>query len=109
MDTTTNFTVSIPDEKLQEIKNLCSTWPQKKFSSKSQLQSRFFLNRLLQTLRDHHKKNSITLSEDFHRDIAWFNAFLEKFNGISFFKKQKIDDSIHLDACLTGMGAVFSE
>ena len=117
---TTNFTLSIPDEKLQEIKNLCKIWKNKKFCSKNQLQSllgsllyvskcvkysRFFLNRLLQ--RNNHNKRSITLDEDFHRDISWFNSFLSIFNGTSFFQKKKIDSTIHLDACLTGMGAVY--
>ena len=39
--------------------------------------------------------------------VSWFNVFLEKCNGSSFFKKGKIQGTVHLDACLTGMSAVY--
>ena len=35
--------------------------------------------------------------------------FLKKFNGVSFFEKNVIEHTICLDACLTGMGAIFYE
>ena len=36
---TVNFTVSIPDKKLEEVKNMCKNWENKKFCSKRELQS----------------------------------------------------------------------
>ena len=66
---TINKTLSIPQEKLQEIKQMCKTWTQKKTVTKQQYQSllgsllyitkcikpaRIFLNRMLQVLRSHH-------------------------------------------------------
>ena len=43
-------------------------------------------------------------------DIEWFITFLPHFNGVTFFKKVPISDNhtLHLDASLTGMGAVWS-
>ena len=70
-------------------------------------QSRFFLNRLLQTLREISNKNCIPLTVEFQKDIAWFNTFLDKFNGVSFFNKPKIEGEIHLNASAKALGAHF--
>ena len=69
--------------------------------------ARFFLNRLLDTLRQHKDSKIITLGAEAKRDIAWFRKFVCQFNGTSFFVKDKVDKEVHLDACLTGMGASF--
>ena len=62
---TVDFSVSIPNEKLQTIKHMCNNWVQKSFCTKRELQSllgsllyvakcvkyaRFFLNRMLPLL-----------------------------------------------------------
>ena len=69
-----SLTMSIPPEKLGQIKNLIKNWDFKTSCTKNQLQSllgsllyiskcvkysKFFLNRLLQTLRDHSKEKII--------------------------------------------------
>ena len=114
--------MSITPEKLQEISGVVSKWDSQKSCSKNQLQSllgsllyvskcvrfaRFFLNRMLETLRCCGSSKTVNLDADFHRDRIWFKKFLNKFNGKSFFVKTTVDLEIHLDACLTGMGAVF--
>ena len=119
---TENFTVSVPPEKLEEIKNLCRSWDKKSKCTKNQLQSllgsllyvskcvrqsRFFLNRLLHTLRCATNKNSIRLDDNFKKDISWFNTFLEDFNGVSFFDKPPIQGEIYLDASIKALGACF--
>ena len=76
------------------------------YVSKCVRYSRFFLNRLLETLRNV-SKTYITLNADFQKDIAWFNRFLDVFNGTCFFKKQQVNFFLHLDACLTGLGGIF--
>ena len=65
---TENFIMSVPESKLCEVKNLLKNWKFKKSCSKKQFQSllgsllyvskcvkysRFFLNRLLENLRQH--------------------------------------------------------
>ena len=77
------------------------------YTSKCVKYSRFFLNRLSQTLRDNSKQKMIRLDENFHRDLQWFKKFLDVFNEKSFYVKSSVDAEIHLDACLSGVGAVF--
>ena len=118
---TTNFTLSIPDKKLSEIRSIIALWKDKTYCSKTQLQSllgsllyiskcvrysRCFLNRILHTLRCHSDKKSIPLDEEFHKDIAWFSKFMVNFNGTTFFDKPDIQFETFLDASLTGIGGV---
>ena len=117
---TENFTVSIPNSKVTEILHICNTWCSKKVCTKRELQSllgkllyitkcvkssRFFLNRMLEVLRNSHRKEKIQLTAEFHRDLNWFVNFIPKFNGIAFFVHQNIQYEIELDACLQGLGA----
>ena len=77
-------TISIPEKKLQEIKQLCYSWKGKSTFNKTQLQSligsllyvtkcvrlaRFFLNRMLTLLRNNHDNVKIDLNKDFHQDL----------------------------------------
>ena len=93
--------MKVPLEKFKEIKEMYHSWASIQFCTKSQLQSllgsllyvskcvcysRFFLNRMLQTLREHQGGKHIKLTDDFKRDLAWFNKVLHVFNGSSFYK-----------------------
>ena len=117
---TEEFTVSIPSDKVKEIIHTCSTWASKKVCTKRELQSllgkllyitkcvkssRFFLNRMLEVLRNSQKRVKIQLTPEFHRDLNWFREFIPKFNGCAFFVHQNIQYEIELDACLQGLGA----
>ena len=119
-----NRTISIPDEKLKEIVEICHVWRTKSTCSKTQLQSllgsllyitkcvrpaRFFLNRMLQVLRDGHAVKRICLTTEFHRDLNWFNTFLSSYNGVTFYDNNQIHATIALDACLSGLGAVYKD
>ena len=119
-----NRTISIPDEKLKEIVEICQVWRTKSTCTKTQLQSllrsllyitkcvrpaRFFLNRMLQVLRDGHACKQIHLTTDFHRDLHWFNTFLSSYNGVTFYDNSQIHATIALDACLSGLGAVYKD
>ena len=112
-------TVAIPDEKLKDIKIMVKEWKGKKFCTKRQLQSllgtllyihkcvkpaRCFLNRMLETLRNASNPAKIILSDDFHRDLGWFDQFLPHYNGISMYAHQPVKAILELDACLTGLG-----
>ena len=59
---------------------------------------------MLELLRQNYDKNSITLTPGFKRDLRWFEKFLARYNGESFFDHQPIFGTIELDACLTGFG-----
>ena len=118
-----NHTLKIPGEKLLEILSICKKFAGKVKVTKNQLQSllgsllyitkcvkpaRFFLNRMLQLLRDHTSKSIIPLNRAFHRDLNWFNTFLLQFNGVTFFDYKEPDHIVYLDACLTDFGAAFA-
>ena len=116
---TENFTVSVPQEKLENIQKICESWVNKNTCNKKELQSflgsllyiskcvkssRFFLNRMLDILRSHFGSNEITLGLDFHRDLNWFRKFLPQFNGTAFFNHSPVHMTIELDACLVDLG-----
>ena len=88
--------LSVPDKKLNEIKNLTSQWLSKKIATHKQLQtyigkliaihrcvkpSRLFINRMLRVLRNTPMQRSIKLTGYFFQDVRWFHRFLDKFNG----------------------------
>ena len=112
--------ISIPQDKLSVIKQLCLQWSTKTSCCKKELQSllgsllyvakwikyaRFFLNRMLTLLRENYSVNRIKLNQEFHKDLKWFNTFLSVYNGVSFFH-YPYTKVVHLDACTTGLGAI---
>ena len=117
-----NRTLQIPREKLTQIQQICQQYVSKKKVTKNQFQSllgsllyitkcvkpaRFFLNRMLQLLRDSTDKTRINLNTEFFRDLNWFNTFLAQYNGITFYDNQIIHATVYLDACLQGLGGTF--
>ena len=120
---TETFEISVRQEKLYQIRYTCKSWTLTTKCSKISLQSLFgklwyiskcvrasrpFLNRMLDILRAVDKLNNIQLTAGFHQDLAWFCKFLPRFNDTSFFKHNKIQGQIELDASLQGLGAIFN-
>ena len=116
---TTNFTLAIPQAKMQEILQTCDQWRHKNYCDKRQLQSllgsllyvtkcvrtfRFFLNQLLDFLRSIEDKGHTALTIDAKRYINWFVKFMPTFNGVVFFNQKPVKCSIELDASLRGPG-----
>ena len=109
-----NRTLRIPNEKLNQIQQICKEYVNKTKVTKNQYQSllgslnitkcvkpaRFFFNRMLQLLRDTPEKDCIALHTGFYRDLNWFNTFLDQYNGITFYDNQIIQATVFLDACL---------
>ena len=119
---TVTGTISIPADKLRQISDTVKDWKDKNRCSRHQLQSflghllyihkcvkpaRYFLNRMLQTLRSNCGNASIKLDADFHRDLRWFDRFLPLYNGVSLYDHKTCDHQVHLDACLQGLGGVW--
>ena len=119
---TVNRTISILPEKLQEIIQTCKVWSNKRSCKKNQLQSllgsllyitkcvrhaRYFLNHMLQVLRDHADSSRVLLDTKFHKDLNWFSTFLTSFNGVTMYDIRPISGHIYLDVCLTGLGGSF--
>ena len=101
---------------------MCKNWETKTYCSKNQLQSllgsllyitkcvkpaRIFLNRILQLLKDNFENTKILLTTEFFKDLAWFNAFLSQFNGITYYDQKFSRIPVHLDASLIGLGGHF--
>ena len=105
-----------------QISSMLQTWRGKKYCTKRQLQSllghllyihkcvkpaRYFLNRMLEVLRNAHNANCIGLNPGFHRDLRRFLTFLPDFNGVALYDHKRVPFQVHLDACLHGLGGVF--
>ena len=121
-----SMTISIPEEKMQEIMALLDLWEGKSRATLKELQSligtlqfvagvspptRTFTNRMLQTLREAPARGTESLSWAFKRDVAFFRELLPHFNGIKIIDKSVVSyqDELELDACLTGCGACTGE
>ena len=94
-------------------------WRGRKLCTKRELQSllgtllyvhkcvkpaRYFLNRMLATLRNISNPARLHLDQDFQRDLRWFDKFLPLYNGVSMYAHVKSQSILELDACLTGLG-----
>ena len=115
IDTIEN-TLSITEEKLQQIKSSAMQWLGCIKSTKCQLHyihkcvrpARLFLNRMLDLLRKHQDEKVIPLTQDFKRDVRWFECFLTSYNGVSVYKHSLVDHWVELDACLDALGVVWN-
>ena len=78
------------------------------FVAKCVKPTRYFVNRLLNALREA-KDKTIKVNEDMKRDLKWFMDFLPRFNGTATYKHPIIEQShtLAIDACLTGVGGVW--
>ena len=61
---------------------------------------------MLDVLRSAECNDRIKLTDDFHRDLHWFDTFLPLYNGVSLYGHKPTTDTLELDACLTGLGGV---
>lgn len=119
---TDNFTISIDENRLQEIHLLVLNWLQKQVTDKKELQSllgklnfvsqcvrpgRIFVSRLLNFLRDIPDKGQFPIPNDLKLDLNWWKSFLPLYNGISIMISEEWvqpDILLSVDACLTGCG-----
>ena len=121
-----NNTMSIAQDKLSTIYEECLAVSNKKYLSKQSFQSllgkliyiqkcvkpsRTLINRILDLFRSNAHSRKIYLTPEFHKDIQWFLTFLPSYNGVTYMKKTNVDpeQTLHLDACLTGMGAIWRD
>ena len=68
---------------------------------------RAFLNRMLQTLRDHRDVDFIYPTEGFYRDLLWFLKFLQSSNGVIRFCKDPVAYVVEVDATLSHIGGAW--
>ena len=122
VDTVTQ-TISIPKDKLHQIKDICSSWSNKTYCSIRDLHSllgsllyitkcikpaHYFLNCMLALLRQNANHRKILLNQQFFVDLNWFLTFLDTYNGTTYYKVTEQDAQVRLDASLTGLGGIYS-
>ena len=114
------MTMSIPPDKLQELREDVNLWTRKTTSTKKTLQqllgklfwvskcvkfSRTFMCRLLLQLRamnQYPENKKIKLTEDCKLDIKWWDRYLRRFNGVELMYPDDpllidLDDALELD------------
>ena len=113
---TVHRTISIPDEKLQDIKSLCRSWTDNRNCTKQQFQSilvsllyitkcikpaRYCPNRILQVLRSNANSTKFSLNAVFYKDLCWFNTFLHQYDGVTYIDN-KVPDPYSASGCFNG-------
>ena len=108
-----SLTMSVPAEKLEEVREELCLWSKKTTGTKKTLQqllgrlfwisrcvrfSRPFMGRLLQQLRDMHSlpdHKRALLSIGCKEDISWWNRYVRRFNGVELlYNDQPMDLSL---------------
>ena len=114
-------TLTIPMEKIKQVKRLCDQWASKAYGTRRSIQrllghliylhrcvtpSRLFVNRILQVLRVAPPQGRISLDANFFKDINWFRRFLDSFNGVTRIHSDvSAYRNLYVDASLQGIGA----
>ena len=114
------MTMSVPPDKLQEIREELTLWARKSTATKRNLQqllgklfwvtrcvrfSRTFMCRLLLQLKimnQHPENKKIKLTDECKLDIQWWNRFLRRFNGVELIYRDDpllidLEDALDLD------------
>ena len=117
------MTLTIPDDKWQEIKMELNSWLIKNsatlkdtqrlagllnFACRCVRSGRVYLSRILNFLRTLPKFGSRKITQEVKQDIGWWLEFAEHFNGVSLIQgNQEWSSPDHMfssDSCLTGGG-----
>lgn len=118
----TNFmTISIPQQKMNEVIEECSKWLNRRQVKKSMVQSilgklahlagcvqhgRKFLSRIIATLKQFGDNKWITVNDEFIKDIKWFYLYARSSNGINIYSTNRPTIVIECDSSLQGGGGV---
>jgi len=117
------LSLSLPASKLNDLKSVLASFHGKPRATKHQLQrlagklnwackvvygGRTFLRRILDLMNTLPLPASrCRLTSDFHRDIQWWEEFLEVFNGKCNFLDDRPVTSLETDACSSAVGAFY--
>ena len=119
---TVKLTLSIPSEKMLEIRQLLQEWNEKTTASLKEVQQlagllnfacrcvrsgRVYLSRILNFLRELSPRGRMTIPKSVRLDIQWWEQLAPHFNGTSFMLENdwmEPDVLVSTDSCLTGGG-----
>lgn len=115
-----SMSISVPHDKLEEIRSCVSAALKLRSMSKKHLQSiigkvihvakcirpaRLFVSRLLEALRGMRSKKYLKVSQDMRRDLLWFKEFSAQWNGVGLINTSRPDLDVYVDASGSGIGA----
>ena len=117
------MTLSIPEQKLVEVKSMVSAWSGHQMANKRQVQSlvgslnfvssvappvRVYTNRILNFLRSMPNEGSVLIPNEVRADLDFFGRLMPEFNGVTLLDKslEPSADQLEVDACLTGCGGL---
>lgn len=118
------MTMSIDKDRLVEIKEALSLWMEKESTCKKEVEklagvlsfvskcvrpSRVFLARVFNFMAEMPDDESVSVSEEFRKDILWWYRFMEEYNGVSLIPRPyyaDVNEIIETDACMSGCGGV---
>ena len=119
---TKECTLSLGDDKRQQLQQKLQQFQNRKRASKQQLQSlagslnwasyvvrggRFFLRRILDAIKPlQHQAHKTRLTQAFREDLQWWMSFLHVFNGTVYLSKHA-KQHVYVDACNTAVGAFY--
>ena len=113
------LTISVPQEKLDELLKETQTWLHKKYATKQQIQSlagklnhislcvrpaRRFMSRILEALRDIKDAARIEISQEFKLDVNWFCEYARLSNHRILLEPKLPFLNLECDACPQGGG-----
>ena len=113
------LSVSVPQEKLDELLRETRDWLHRKFATKQQIQSlagklnhislcvrpaRRFMSRILEALRDIGDAARIEINQDFKLDVRWFCEFAKLSNHRMLLEPKLPFLNLECDACPQGGG-----
>ena len=118
-------TVSIDNDRLEELRQLIDGWLARDKCSRKQLESllgklkfaascvrpgRVFTMRLLSDLRNAPKTGQFPITSEAKADLSWWGRFLAIYNGISMMPEEEWSGPgaiFTMDACQEGCGGLF--
>ena len=118
-----DMTLSIPEEKLDEVLQCVKGWECKKVATRREVQSlvgllnfvggvspptRIYTNRILNFLREMPQDGYVEITNEFLEDVRFFQRLMPHYNGISVLDKTLVPctDQLEVDACLEGSGGL---
>lgn len=120
-------TLTIPQDKLQEIGRVLEEWTHKRSATRKEVQSlvgslnfmaacvrpgRIFISRLLNFLRGLPDTGRTLVPSEVLKDVRWWQVFAPLFNGVAMMPLadwSAPDAEFASDACLSGAGGCFGD
>ena len=124
---TISLTLEISQDRLVEIQGLLEKWLKKSHVTRKEVEvmvgklafvasvvrpGRLFVSRLLEFMRGMPQVGKFVVTDEFRKDLLWWQKFLPHYNGVSMMALEswsRPDEIFATDACLIGCGGWYCE